>query len=41
MSFFFKTSKRRLQILTCQTRIPTWLLVSFYSYLGTFSYHTA
>ncbi|MBA0618594.1 hypothetical protein Godav_027914, partial [Gossypium davidsonii] len=27
MSFFLKTSKRRLQILTSQTRLPTWLLV--------------
>ncbi|MBA0737387.1 hypothetical protein Gogos_010854, partial [Gossypium gossypioides] len=27
MSFFLKTSKRRLQILISQTRLLTWLLV--------------
>ncbi|MBA0742785.1 hypothetical protein Gogos_015806 [Gossypium gossypioides] len=25
---FLKTSKQRLQILTSQTRLPTWLFVS-------------
>ncbi|MBA0687689.1 hypothetical protein Goari_015203 [Gossypium aridum] len=27
MSFFLKTSKQRLQILTSQPRLPTWLFV--------------